>query len=81
MLIEIPAQCRRGTEHFVTERGGLIHHLIFMVFFVLVFMILVMITFVLFTMVVIVVHLGNETIAIDLIKAKTHIQRGKTQII
>ena len=55
--------------------------LAFMVLVVITLVILVMITFVLFTMVVIVVHLGNETIAIDLIKAKTHIQRGKAQII
>jgi hypothetical protein len=44
-------------------------------------MVLVMITFMLFTMIVIVVHLGNETIAVYLVEAKTQIQRGKTQII
>ena len=89
MLIEIPAQCRRGTEHFVTECRSLVHHLIFVVLFVLAFMIfimitlmlLVMITFVLFTMLIIVVHLGNETIAVYLIKSHTQIQRGKSQIV
>ena len=55
--------------------------LAFMILVVITLMLFVMITFVLFTMLIVVVHLGNETIAIDLIKAKTHIQRGKAQII
>ena len=55
--------------------------LAFMILVVVTLMLFVMITFVLFTMLIVVVHLGNETIAIDLIKAKTQIQCGKTQII
>gem|GEM_PF-5896945 len=47
--------------------------LTFMILVVVTLVILVMITFVLFTMVIVVVHLGNETIAIYLIKAKPQI--------
>jgi hypothetical protein len=55
--------------------------LAFVILIMIALMVLVMITFMLFTMIVIVVHLGNETIAVYLVEAKTQIQRGKTQII
>ena len=55
--------------------------LAFMILVVVTLMLLVMVTFVLFTMLVIVVHLGNETIAVYLIKAHTQIQCGKSQIV
>ena len=81
MLVEIPTQGCRRAEHLVTEGGWLINHLALVIFIMVIAVFVIMLVFMIFLVIVFMMHFGDETIAFDMIKPHTQIQRGEAKVI